>query len=161
MPIFDFIIYPLFAKINFLKKYLQRISIGLVLTMISFLISALLEYQMQNKFNLYNSPTRISIANLSPCQFNISHSTETFQVLRSEYLASLPDSFANDLTQTLNFTERAYQINGKCILENNDEVFLNQSILISNENLPKRLIFYFDYTRLLINIMDYPYSLVP
>lgn len=165
VPVFDFVIYPLFAKINFLKNYLQRISVGLVFTIISFLISALLEYQMQQAFTSNNSPTKISLANLSPCQFQMSHSTETIEVLRSEYLKNfeqpLPNSFTNDLTKTINFAEKAYQISGKCFLENNKEISFNKSIVVNNENLPKRLVFYFDYTIQQIDLLDYDYNLTP
>lgn len=47
IPIFQTIIYPLLAKCNLLKKPLQRLGVGGVLAAISFIISAIVELQLQ------------------------------------------------------------------------------------------------------------------
>ena len=48
VPIFDFIIYPTLAKFNLLVKPLQRMSVGMFLTALAFLISGILELIIQS-----------------------------------------------------------------------------------------------------------------
>ena len=48
VPIFDLIIYPVLAKCNLLVKPLQRITVGLFVTVLSFTISGLLEIHIQD-----------------------------------------------------------------------------------------------------------------
>lgn len=50
LPIFDYIIYPLFAKCNLLRKPLQRMSVGGVLCAASFIISGILELELQKTY---------------------------------------------------------------------------------------------------------------
>ncbi len=42
VPLFDFIIYPFFAKFGLFKRQLQRMSAGLFFAIIAFLIAAIL-----------------------------------------------------------------------------------------------------------------------
>jgi len=49
VPIFEFIIYPTLAKFNLLVKPLQRITVGMFLTALSFLVSGILELVIQSK----------------------------------------------------------------------------------------------------------------
>ena len=47
LPMFNKIIYPLCAKCNILKKPLQKISVGAIICGVAFLVSGLLELQLQ------------------------------------------------------------------------------------------------------------------
>jgi len=49
VPIFEFIIYPTLAKFNLLVKPLPRITVGMFLTALSFLVSGILELVIQSK----------------------------------------------------------------------------------------------------------------
>lgn len=67
VPLFDFVIYPLFAKINLLKRPLQRMCVGLVFAIVSFIIAAILESRMQAAVSVANPANQIRVLNLSPC----------------------------------------------------------------------------------------------
>jgi len=65
VPCFDYVIYPLFAKIGLLKKQLQRISIGLIFAILSFSVATILEAQIQTRSLQLNPTNRIKLVNLS------------------------------------------------------------------------------------------------
>merc|ERR1719205_25074 len=50
IPLFDKIIYPFFARFNLLKKPLQRMAVGGIITACSFFASGFLELQMQDTY---------------------------------------------------------------------------------------------------------------
>merc|ERR1719422_2033419 len=52
IPLFDQLIYPMFAKINFLKKPLQRIAVGGILTACSFFVSGFLELKIEKTYEV-------------------------------------------------------------------------------------------------------------
>merc|ERR1719422_540484 len=52
IPLFDQLIYPMFAKINFLKKPLQRIAVGGILTAFSFFVSGFLELKIEKTYEV-------------------------------------------------------------------------------------------------------------
>jgi len=47
VPLFQYIIYPLLAKCNLLKKPLQRLTVGGILAGLAFVISGVLERQLE------------------------------------------------------------------------------------------------------------------
>ena len=76
IPTFNWIIYPAFEKCNLLKKPLQRMTVGMLLACVAFMISALLEYNIQNEFMKKNSsPNSIQLVNLTPLDINVNTSS--------------------------------------------------------------------------------------
>jgi len=47
IPLFDNLIYPLLAKCNLLKKPLQRLTVGGILAGIAFIISGVVELELE------------------------------------------------------------------------------------------------------------------
>jgi len=117
VPIFDIVIYPLLTKFNLLKRYLQRISVGLVLTILSFVIAAILESRMESSWNTLNPSNRIRLVNLSPCKLTFSNGEkDLFSLQKVEYLnnnpINLPDGLYDELFKE---NERAiFEINAEC-----------------------------------------------
>jgi dipeptide/tripeptide permease len=82
VPIFNWIIYPLFEKCNLFKKQLSRMAFGMVLAGLSFCASALVEYKMQTLFmNKNSAPHTIQFTNLAPFSMNISSNEGLLQTI--------------------------------------------------------------------------------
>ena len=73
IPLFDRIIYPFFAKFNLLKKPLQRMAVGGIITACSFFASGFLELQMQDTYAKIPKEgfSNIHIMNSIPCMVNV------------------------------------------------------------------------------------------
>ena len=80
VPIFDLVIYPLFAKCGLLRKQLSRMAFGYIFGIFAFGISAILEFQMQAAFNNVNPIGRVQIVNLSPCNILINNQPLGYKV---------------------------------------------------------------------------------
>ena len=112
VPIFDVAVYPLFEKIGLLKKQLQRIAIGLLFAVASFLIAALLEYLMQKESARLNPTEQLRILNLLPCnlEFKTLDNSLTNTIAEStgaKYEAMMLDEgFAKMFTQENNYQVR-------------------------------------------------------
>jgi len=82
IPLFDQIVYPLFAKINFLNKPLQRMVTGGVLTGCAYFISGFLELQLAQTYGKIPSigESHAHVMNLLPCDLSlrISNSNSSF-----------------------------------------------------------------------------------
>jgi len=73
IPIFDKIVYPFFAKFNLLKKPLQRMAVGGVITACSFFASGFLELQMQPTYAKVPKEdfSNIHVMNSIPCMVSV------------------------------------------------------------------------------------------
>jgi len=73
IPLFDKVIYPVFAKFGLLKKPLQRMTVGGILTAASFFISGFLELELQKTYA--NVPTELEshifVVNSLPCNISV------------------------------------------------------------------------------------------
>ncbi|XP_023243608.1 peptide transporter family 1-like isoform X2 [Centruroides sculpturatus] len=73
IPLFDYIIYPFFAKFNLLTRPLQRITVGGLLAASSFFIAGFLEISIEQ--NMPSHPmeghTHLNIINNVPCNLKI------------------------------------------------------------------------------------------
>jgi len=47
IPLFETVVYPLLFKVNLLKKPLQRLVVGGILAGLAFVISAIVEFQLE------------------------------------------------------------------------------------------------------------------
>jgi MFS family permease len=151
VPIFDLFVYPLFKKCGLLKNLLQRMSIGLILTILSFLIAACLEWKMNQVSMKLNPIDRIKVLNLSPCHLKLKSDFDNVSlnsiIYRNETESNelefvvndinhLPKAFLNKKIKvtlaTLNDT-----IDSKCSLPISwyDEIDLN------SQKMPATLIF--------------------
>ena len=74
LPLFDRLVYPIFAKCNFLKKPLQRMCFGGVLCALSFVISGILELKLQKTYAKIPATglSDIHLMNNIPCTVQIS-----------------------------------------------------------------------------------------
>lgn len=157
IPIFDLIVYPLFAKINIFKRLLQRMFIGLCLAALSFLISALLEFKMQQALIAQNPPNNIRVLNLLPCNLTILNQKESEQQLKFEELSYLSNTVVNVATAFRNVisNEKAIQIKIKYSCKtgwNLDEELYN----ITSNDKSKTLVFYMDNNQ--TKIIELPYN---
>jgi len=73
IPLFDYAIYPFFAKYGLLKKPLQRMSVGGILTAAAFVISGFLELQMMKTYANMPSPSEahVHLMNNLPCHVSV------------------------------------------------------------------------------------------
>ena len=74
LPLFDRVIYPIFAKCNFLKKPLQRMCFGGILCALSFVISGILELELQKTYAKIPAAglSDLHLMNNIPCSVQIS-----------------------------------------------------------------------------------------
>lgn len=108
IPLFDFVVYPLFAKINFFKRLLQRMGVGMIFAVLSFLISALLEYKMQQALAANNPTNNIRALNLLPCNveiFDQSGQERLIQISQAAYLNNKPVDLPKNLLSSMNTTQ--------------------------------------------------------
>jgi solute carrier family 15 (oligopeptide transporter), member 1 len=147
IPLFDYVVYPLLAKLNLLKKLIHRISFGLFLTVISFIIASVLESQLQKIDHRLNLNDQIKIINLTPCHLNISDNNGTDILKLSNYkysqnnVESLPQQSIEYLRTNQIKNESSLTFNGAC---SNGASFKKQLITINLFDLPKTLIITWD-----------------
>ena len=159
VPLFDFVVYPLLAKINVLKNLLTRMALGLLFAIAAFAIAAVLESQMQAAFKDLNRPTQMRVMNFAPCSLNIETLDPKFDfkmaleepVFNKNKYFNIPtdksDKFFNADTQYVDF-----HVTGTC--KNNIDI--DQEITITNKDLPKNLVFHLDANK--IQVSEFKYS---
>lgn len=108
LPIFDRIIYPLCAKCNILVKPLQRMCLGASICAVSFVVSGLLELQLQKTYAVMpgESSADLHLMNTIDCPVMVnikmeedSIVTERIEMLGNKVLHSLaPGSYSLDLS---------------------------------------------------------------
>lgn len=156
------VLYPLFAKCGLLRKQLQRMSVGLIFTVISFLISAFLEHQMDLSALKLNPVSQIKIINVSPCQFNMIIPTdntdnEMLLIKEASFLHNRAQILPQEFVQKLNITG-VLRVNGTCKTQTN-EFSIEQDLSIDSLNLPKNVIVSFDSLNKRLTTTYLPYSL--
>ena len=74
LPLFDRVVYPIFAKCNLLKKPLQRMCFGGILCALSFVISGILELELQKTYAKIPAAglSDLDLMNNIPCSVQIS-----------------------------------------------------------------------------------------
>ena len=74
LPLFDRVVYPIFAKCNFLKKPLQRMCFGGILCAVSFVVSGILELELQKTYAKIPAVrlSDVHLMNNIPCSVQIS-----------------------------------------------------------------------------------------
>ena len=79
IPLFDWIIYPFFAKFGLLIKPLQRMSVGGVITALSFFASGFLELNLNDTYAKLPSEgmSNIHLMNSLPCMVSVQLHTNT------------------------------------------------------------------------------------
>ena len=108
LPVFDKIIYPLCAKCNFLKKPLQRMCVGGLLCAVSFVVSGILELELQKTYAVIPSQTSADLHLMNnincPVTVNIkagdsSLMTERIEMLGNKIIHDLtPDSYSLEMS---------------------------------------------------------------
>ncbi|GFY77018.1 peptide transporter family 1 [Trichonephila inaurata madagascariensis] len=95
IPVFDYIVYPLFSKCNLLKKPLQRIAVGGFLSALAFVFTGFVELNLEGASPVFPGPglTELTIINNSPCNVQIHFGNSSEMVLRS-----FKATIVNDLT---------------------------------------------------------------
>ena len=163
MPIFDFVIYPLLAKINIFKRLLQRMAAGMFLIVCAFAISAVLESQMQSSSAAKNLKDQIKLINLSPCQLNITINDNIGFVLEKHNLKNnefkIPKEQLAAMFKDSNST--TFDIKPSlCVSPSNNSININVSDLreqIDNALLPKSLLFYYNENSNSLVLKQYSY----
>jgi solute carrier family 15 oligopeptide transporter 1 len=109
IPVFNWIVYPIFAKCNLLKKLLSRMTVGnykplfpkrmkdqlrlgnilgMLLCALAFVCSGLLELQIQNSYKSSNINDKIQFVNLASCNLNVQTNFSTTVVNSNENFQS-------------------------------------------------------------------------
>ena len=117
LPIFDKIIYPLCAKCNFLKKPLQRMVVGGLICAASFVISGVLELELQKTYaKIPDAASKLSDINLMsnlPCPVTIKMLDDTNTVVFEDMINSFENKIQHDMdsgSYTLNM-----EVNSTCL----------------------------------------------
>ena len=117
LPIFDKIIYPLCAKCNFLKKPLQRMVVGGLICAASFVISGVLELELQKTYaKIPDAASKLSDINLMsnlPCPVTIKMLDDTNTVVFEDMINSFENKIQHDMNSgsyTLNM-----EVNSTCL----------------------------------------------
>ncbi|XP_047115520.1 solute carrier family 15 member 1 isoform X1 [Schistocerca piceifrons] len=146
IPVFEAGIYPLFEKCNLLKKPLQRIGVGGVLAAISFIISAIVELQLEPTYAVLpkSGEAQLRIFNGLDTQLNVSldnNLNNVIEALGVWELKNLPVSGNQQYTITTtngsvseNDTIIAYELQATSYLIQND---LKISAAIRNDRIDK------------------------
>jgi hypothetical protein len=134
IPTFNWIIYPAFEKCNLLKKPLQRMTVGMLLACVAFMISALLEYKIQNEFmNKNSSPNSIQLVNLTPLDIKVNTSNFSEIIEPTNQLKYL--NSGSNINQTFTFT---YKNNLSTTYDNfessNDKYLKNNYLIYFNKD---------------------------
>lgn len=79
IPIFESVIYPGLAKMNLLKRPLQRLSTGGVLAAFAFVVSALLEFKLEDTYAVLPDAgeSQLRIFNGLSCSINVTSSVNS------------------------------------------------------------------------------------
>jgi solute carrier family 15 oligopeptide transporter 1 len=75
IPLFEYVIYPLLAKLNLLKRPLQRITTGGILAAAAFIICAFFQLRIESELppDLSANSTHLTIVNGLPTNITIEH----------------------------------------------------------------------------------------
>jgi hypothetical protein len=119
---------------------------------------------MQSASLARNQPNMIKVLNLSPCELNIVNGDSTLiDLQKPDYLNN--DVFKLDINKIeemfKNDVKTNFEINpSKCVDDNNSPLTIPVSILeVTNKNLPKSLVFYYDSLSNRINYYEYEYNI--
>lgn len=152
VPLFDFVIYPLCAKINFLKRPLQRMCVGLVFAILSFIIAAILESRMQTAVAHLNPSSQIRVINLSPCDLGLAaNGSDYFLMVGESNQAVIDNNMINHLFSPIK-NESLITVDSFCF----GNVSFQNTFKLNNVGLPKTLILYLDNNG--IKAIDYSYN---
>ena len=167
VPVFDFAVYPLFAKFSLLKKKLQRIFGGLLFGIASFLVAAYLQYRMEVATAQLNPTQGVRVLNLSPCNLTLGQFDQNSN--SSRFLLHVHERVqARNFESNLNLDNHFGQLNSQhpfiliiassCRLsEKNNELLLssNSSFRLLPSNSPKTLIFFFNTSKNSLDFIEY------
>ena len=161
VPVFDYLVYPLFAKCGLLKKLLQRMWIGMLFTVAAFLVSALLEYNMQSAAASQNIADRIRLVNLSPCRFEISNNDKNsiiayMNIMPSEYKKNVVNNFPEEWSNPE--FDRSFRVKGSCQV-GTVNFNIDHNIEIDAKNLPKSVLVSLDVANKKLVFSELPYEL--
>ncbi len=135
VPIFDFVVYPVLAKCGLFKLQLQRMSAGLFLTVVAFLVSAFLEHQMDLSSARLNPLNRVRIVNTSPCQLEVVDLNGTDRLLLAGRVEMLPERF-----------ER-FTVVGTCQLSGGSVVKIDQEMSLGGVKTPKSFVVFLNESK--------------
>lgn len=145
IPLFDFVVYPLCAKINLFKRLLQRMVAGMILACIAFLISALLQYEMQQTLNAHNLPNNIRALNFLPCSVDIYDQNGQHLYVHLDQASYLNNQAVNlpkiDSVASQNDTSQELLFKYAC---SNGLTLKPTNFNLTSQSLPKTLIFNLD-----------------
>ncbi|XP_023231173.1 solute carrier family 15 member 1-like [Centruroides sculpturatus] len=71
IPIFEYIVYPIFNKCNLLTRSLQKIVVGCILITLSCILAAFLQLSLEKHHSNCDDIYRFTIVNYTPCDVNI------------------------------------------------------------------------------------------
>lgn len=157
IPLFDFVIYPLFAKINIFKSLLQRMVVGMIFAVLSFLVAAFLESQMQKSSLSLNPNNQIRVVNLLPCTMDIYDEQELVKlasISESIYLENQVNNLPSDLVNSIS-NDKFKTLNIKYTCSNGLN-FPTEALNVTNKKLPKSLIFFMRNNK--TQSMEIPYN---
>ena len=156
VPLFDFVIYPVFAKINIFKKLLQRMAAGLFMVIVSFAIAAILESQMQNASASLNLANQIKVINLSPCRLEVEYTDQTpIDLPLSKYMNNeaikLPKEWLSEMFKETGSAKLSFK-------PLNCDKFGEINVSVNNLTLPKTLILYQNKNTKQLDMHEYGYD---
>lgn len=79
IPLFEEVIYPLCARCNFLVKPLQRMFAGMIVMVITFLVAAVVQSQIESKANAIPIRTTTNIFNGYQCPIVVDYHNRTIE----------------------------------------------------------------------------------
>jgi dipeptide/tripeptide permease len=132
IPVFNWIVYPLFDKCNLFKKQLQRMAAGMILGGVAFAATALVENSIQTAFmNKNSAPRTIEFINLAPSNMFISSSEGFSQTIGSFNQFSYMNSNGVNQNFSVNYMSQSIQ---STFQSSNDDYYKNNYLLFSSEN---------------------------
>ncbi|XP_076311823.1 solute carrier family 15 member 1-like isoform X2 [Tachypleus tridentatus] len=135
IPLFEYIIYPVTAKCNFLTRPLQRIAIGGLLTASSFVIAGFLQLRIENTLPVIPASgfAQLGVINTLPCKLDLI-SLSSNVTIESNELHILKDVKA-DVAQNITFiTESCQKISEKNIYTMNLTSQQIQTLLVTSDD---------------------------
>lgn len=154
VPVFNWIVYPLFKKCNLLTRPLQRMVIGMLLAVIAFIVSAGLEYKVQSEFlnrNLHNPSNNDKLINLTPFTLDLN------LIKNSDMPANITENVQLQ-PHMVYFIKNEFDNSSSVLLNNNNMKFKYNLLKLNDNYMKNNYLFYQDLNNndnvKLINLMS-------
>jgi solute carrier family 15 (oligopeptide transporter), member 1 len=141
IPIMDALVYPFLHKFGLFQTHLKKMYIGFFLVILSFVISAALQYRIEHKFVQLNPSHQIKLINLSPCQLDVSGLTLEEYKYGNNKVYKLPSHILDAKLTNSSATSIELKVLTKCFKNYNQTHDTEFDLIVLIKDLPSTFVF--------------------